>query len=121
MWSIFKFQRLVDGHNVLSLSDTSYLIRPIATSISAVAPPPTKTIPKRLVLKSRRTKRKSLSGDNDDGEENGDLFFIDGDGDSFWGGGSGEGGKRWNFDGFGGANWGESLNNSFYDPAFMRC
>ncbi|KAL2459293.1 putative H/ACA ribonucleoprotein complex subunit 1 [Forsythia ovata] len=124
-------------HHVLSLSDTSSDQSPpvppppsagSTLQISAVAPPPTKTLPKRIVRKSRRTKRKSLTGDNNIGEENEFLIFIDGggfininDGGYFGSGGSGgggNGGKGWNFNGHGGANWGESSNNSFYDPAF---
>lgn len=86
-----------------------------------------KTLPRRNIKKRRRTKRKTVSGD--DGfhdcygygyEEVSEFFVGGGDArgpfDNNLGGGSGKGG---NFRGFGGSDWGDfSSDNSFYDPAF---
>ncbi|KAE8730937.1 Ribosomal protein L19e family protein isoform 1 [Hibiscus syriacus] len=80
--------------------------------IDAVAPPPVKpnsykTLPRTLLRRKRRTKRKLFTGDDsNDGEDYGFLFGSDGgDGKS---GGSGWGGGGWNFGGFGEQNWDES-------------
>lgn len=89
--------------------------------IDAVAPPPVKpnsfkTISRTLLRKKKRTRRRSFSGDSEDGG-----FFEDGNAGGFdgpFGGGSGWGGSGWNFDGFGWQNWDESSSSpSWSDPA----
>ncbi|XVE65579.1 hypothetical protein DITRI_Ditri08aG0011200 [Diplodiscus trichospermus] len=91
--------------------------------VDAVAPPPVKpnsykTLPRTLLRRKRRTKRKLFSGDeSNEGEDYGFFFGSDG-GDGYGpfgggGGGSSWGGNGWNFGGFGGRNWDES---SFSSP-----
>ncbi|KAL1806698.1 hypothetical protein ACET3Z_029766 [Daucus carota] len=83
--------------------------------IDAVAPPPVKRnyipkAPRSLVRKRCRTRRRSLTGGDD--EDGGDGGFFGGDGP--FGGGGGGGGGGWNFDG---SDWEES-SASWSDPAF---
>ncbi|XP_073035663.1 LOW QUALITY PROTEIN: uncharacterized protein [Primulina eburnea] len=92
--------------------------------ISAVGPPPTKTLTKPRLRRTRRVKLKPLIIDYD-GSVGDELFvFSDGggcnNGDGYSGGnGSGGGRRGWNFGGYGGgANWDESSGNSISDPAF---
>lgn len=97
------------------------------SATDAIARPPVrassiKTLPRRVTKKRRRTRRKSLIGDdgNDDGEEfsgfSDEGFDSGGPFDNHGGNG---GGKGWNFGGFWGPDWGEfSSNNSYNDPAF---
>ncbi|KAG9459490.1 hypothetical protein H6P81_003998 [Aristolochia fimbriata] len=85
--------------------------------VDAVSPPTVKfnsiRAPRRvLARRARRTRRKPLAGDSEDGEEFGG-FFGDGDDGPFGGGG---GGKGWNHDRDGGADGGEE--SSWRDPAF---
>ncbi|KAK6161073.1 hypothetical protein DH2020_004454 [Rehmannia glutinosa] len=108
-------------HHVLSLSDTSSDQPPQSPSpfhISAVSPPPTKTLTKHRLRKTRRIKRKILI--DEDGGENGIFVFSDGgdfhSGNGYFG--SGGGGKGWNYGGYGGANWEGFSDNSIPDPAF---
>ncbi|XVF38769.1 hypothetical protein REPUB_Repub20aG0130600 [Reevesia pubescens] len=87
--------------------------------VDAVAPPPVKpnsykTLPRTLLRRKRRTKRKLFGGDeSNDGEDFGFFFGSDG-GDRYgpFGGGGGGGGSGWNFGGFGGQNWDESSSSS---------
>ncbi|KAF8401420.1 hypothetical protein HHK36_012359 [Tetracentron sinense] len=89
--------------------------------IDAIAPPAVRSNSYRAALRTlsrqkRRTRRRSLTGDFDDGEEDG--FFGDGGDGPFGGGGyGGYGGRGWNFDGYGGSNW-EDSSSSSSDPAF---
>ncbi|KAA8548970.1 hypothetical protein F0562_000654 [Nyssa sinensis] len=93
--------------------------------VDTVAPPLVKSnylkaAPRRLVRKTRRTRRRSLtSGGAEDGEDGG-LFGDDGDGDGPFGGGrsGGGGGGGWNFDRFGWSNRDESSSAWPSDPAF---
>lgn len=107
-------------HNVLSLSDTlsDQPSQSPPFHISAVSPPPTRTLTRRRLRKTRRVKRKIIL--DDDGEENGVFVFSDGgdfnSGDGYFG--RGGGGKGWNFGGYGGPNWEEFSDNSISDPAF---
>ncbi|XP_010547003.1 PREDICTED: protein gar2-like [Tarenaya hassleriana] len=82
-----------------------------------------KTIRRTLHRKKRRTRRISFSGDSEDG---GDLarFLLDGDNGGFngpygfGGGGGNDGGRGWNFGGFGRGDWDESSSlPSWSDPA----
>ena len=89
-------------------------------SVDALAPPAVrsnsfKTAPRTSLRRKRRTRRRSLTGDS----ENGDDFWFLGDGgdDGPFGGFGGGGGRGWNFDRFGGHNWEESPSSSS-DPAF---
>lgn len=94
------------------------------TPVDAIAPPPTKpssykTLPRTLLRRRRRTKRKLYSGDDsNDGEIYGFIFLSDGNdgcgpfGGGGGGGGSSWGGSGWNFGGFGGQNWDESSSSS---------
>ncbi|XP_057772337.1 uncharacterized protein LOC130991901 [Salvia miltiorrhiza] len=114
-------------YNVLSLPDTS----PDQASqsappfhISAASPPPTRTLTRRRLRRSRRVKRKIATDDGGDFSD-GDVYFVfGGDGGNFNNGGDGYfgrgggGGKGWNFGGYGGANWEDFSNNSIHDPAF---
>lgn len=70
-------------------------------------------MPRTLLRKKRRTKRRSYSG-GDDSEDSGegDGFFDGGNDDGPFGGGGGYGGRGWNFDGFGGKNWGDDGESS---------
>ncbi|XVF62535.1 hypothetical protein PTKIN_Ptkin09bG0015900 [Pterospermum kingtungense] len=88
----------------------------------AVAPPPVKpnsykTLPRTLLRRKRRAKRKLFGGDeSNDAEDYGFLLGSDG-GDGYGpfgggGGGSSWGGNGWNFNGFGGQNWDESSSSS---------
>ncbi|KAL4309289.1 hypothetical protein GQ457_01G030310 [Hibiscus cannabinus] len=99
------------AHNLLILHVTAGIV-----PIDAVAPPPVKpnsyrTLPRTLLRRKRRTKRKLFSGDDSkDSEDYGLLFGGDG-GDGYGnfgngnGGGSSWGGSGWNFGGFEGQNW----------------
>ncbi|KAE8660163.1 Ribosomal protein L19e family protein isoform 1 [Hibiscus syriacus] len=94
--------------------------------VDAVSPPPTKpnsykTLPRTLLRRKRRTKRKLISGDDsDDGDVHGFFFSSDGSdgygpfggGGVGGGGGSSWGGSGWNFGEFGGQNWDESSSSS---------
>ncbi|XP_073294378.1 uncharacterized protein [Primulina huaijiensis] len=114
--------------NVLSPSDASPDQPPSPPSssaapfrISAVGPPPTRTLTKPRLRRTRRVKQKSLIIDYD-GSGGDELFvFSDGggcnNGDGYFGG-DGGGRRGWNFGGDGGANWDESSGNSISDPAF---
>lgn len=89
--------------------------------VDALARPPTKsysykTLPRALLRKKQRTKRKSFrGGDSEDGGEE-EAGFFGGDGPFFGGIGGGEGGGRgWNFDRFGGHSWDDPSSS---DPAF---
>uniref|UniRef100_A0A5B7ABT7 Uncharacterized protein n=1 Tax=Davidia involucrata TaxID=16924 RepID=A0A5B7ABT7_DAVIN len=91
--------------------------------VDTVAPPPVKlnylVVPRRLVRKTRRTRRKSLTGGGAEDGEDGGFFGDAGDDGPFGGGsGSGGGGRGWNFDRFGGSNWDESSSPWSSDPAF---
>lgn len=100
--------------------------------LDAVAPPPVqsnrvRTLPRRLLKKRRRTRKRSLTGDdgNGDGEEVFGCFGDSGDSDGpFNNGNTGGGGRggNWNFGGFGGSYWDDFFSNnndnSYHDPAF---
>ncbi|KAK6930216.1 hypothetical protein RJ641_004310 [Dillenia turbinata] len=106
-----------NSHISLSDSDQSPTLQissAVIFPIEAVAPPPVKsnyriTVPRTLGQKKRRTKRKSLADEPDDGGYFGDGIF-----------GNGGSGKGWNFYGFGGGGfrWEDSSSSSFSDPAF---
>ncbi|GAV64168.1 hypothetical protein CFOL_v3_07686 [Cephalotus follicularis] len=90
----------------------------------ALAPPPVKsnshkTVPRTLLLKKRRTRRRSLTGD--DSEDGVTGFSGSGGYDGPFGGGGGDwrgGGRGWNSDGFGGQDWEEfSPDSSWSSPA----
>ncbi|XP_073127955.1 uncharacterized protein [Henckelia pumila] len=113
--------------NVLSPSDASSDQPPSPPPSSAApfrilaaGPPPTRTLTKPRIRRTRRVKRKSLISDYD--VSGGDGFFVFSDGGDFNNGdgyfGAGGGGRGWNFGGYGGANWEESSGNSISDPAF---
>ncbi|KAG8372923.1 hypothetical protein BUALT_Bualt12G0117500 [Buddleja alternifolia] len=99
-------------HNILS--DQPPQSQP-SFHVSAASPPPTRTLTKRRLRRSRRVKRKLLTGDG--GEESGYFVFGDGgglnSGDGYFGSGGGG-----NFGGNGGANWEDYSDNSVSDPAF---
>ncbi|RAL38549.1 hypothetical protein DM860_002527 [Cuscuta australis] len=122
------------------LSSTSIFVQ-ISAAVcptDVVAPPPVgsnriKAAPRRLARKARRVRRK-LAGGGGGGEfehvfggGDGGGSFGGGDGGGSFGGGNswggsgggGGGGMGWNFNGFGGSNWGEEPSfNSSSDPAF---
>ncbi|XWS14125.1 hypothetical protein CRYUN_Cryun36dG0096500 [Craigia yunnanensis] len=117
------------GNSFLSLSDSFadnlgiFNVTAAIVPFDAVAPPPVKpnsykTLPRTLLRRKRRTKRKLFSGDeSNDGEDYG--FFFGSYGDDGYGpfgggggGGSSWGGSGWNFGGFGGQNWDESSSSS---------
>ncbi|XP_042520747.1 uncharacterized protein LOC122094124 [Macadamia integrifolia] len=105
-----------------SSSEHATGILSITAGISAVIAPPAirsntyRTAPRTFTRQRRRTRRRSSTGDSDDGAEDG--FFGDGDDGPFGGGHSGgSGGRRWNFDGYGGFDWEESSYSSFSIPA----
>ncbi|GFQ05726.1 hypothetical protein PHJA_002716700 [Phtheirospermum japonicum] len=109
------------SNNILSLSDTlsdQPSRSPTPFHISAASPPPTRTLTKRRLRKTRRVRRRVVI--DYDGEEDGIFVFSDGggfnSGDGYFG--SGGGGRGWNFGGYGGANWEEFSENSISDPAF---
>ncbi|KAA8527422.1 hypothetical protein F0562_034863 [Nyssa sinensis] len=121
------------SNNHLSLYDSSseqpsyagvLQIYAVIFPVDTVAPPPVKSnylkaAPRRLVRKTRRTRRRSLTGDGAEDGEDGSCFGDAGDGDGpFGGGGGGGGGSGWNFDRFGGSNWDESSSSWPSDPAF---
>lgn len=129
--SFAKF--LLRGHNVVSNNHFSLIdssehasttgalqISAMIFPVDTLAPPPVrsnsfKTAPRTSLRRKRRTRRRSLTGDSENGED----FWFPGDGgdDGLFGGFSGGGGRGWNFDGFGGHNWEESPPSSS-DPAF---
>ncbi|KAK3027727.1 hypothetical protein RJ639_042467 [Escallonia herrerae] len=105
---------LLHRHHLAGNLQISAVIFPV----DAVAPPPVKSsfkfAPRKSVRKTRRTKRKSLTGGGSEGEDSG--FFGDGgDGGGPFGGGGG--GSGWSYEGFGGADW-EDSSSSWSDPAF---
>ncbi|KAJ4968829.1 hypothetical protein NE237_015530 [Protea cynaroides] len=89
-------------------------------SISAVIAPPAvrsnsyRTAPRKFTRHMKRTRRRTSTGDSEDGEEDG--FFGDGDDGPFGGGRCGGSGGR-GFDGYGGSDWEESSYSSSSDPA----
>ncbi|XP_022761233.1 uncharacterized protein LOC111307479 [Durio zibethinus] len=117
------------GNNWLSLSSDSSAdnlgilhVSAGIVPVDAVAPPPVKTnsyrtLPRTLLRRKRRTKRKLFGGDEfNDGEEY--VFFFGSDGGDgygpFGGGGGGGGGNSWGGSGwnFGGQNWDDSSSSS---------
>ncbi|XVF66179.1 hypothetical protein PTKIN_Ptkin10aG0014600 [Pterospermum kingtungense] len=129
----------IAGNSSLSLSSDSsadYLgifhVTAAIVPVDAVASPPVKansykTLPRTLLRRKRRTKRKLFGGDeSNDVEDYGFFFGSDGGGDVyglfgggdvyglFGGGGSGGGGggSGWNFGGFGWQNWDEPSSPS---------
>lgn len=123
------------SNNHISLSDSSsteqsssfaggFQISAMIFPIDAVAPPPVrpksyKMVPRTMIQKKRRTRKRSSTGDSDDSEDDG--FFGNGGDDGPFGGGSGGGGSGggsgWNFGGYGGHNWDESSSSSSSDAA----
>ncbi|KAM7488123.1 hypothetical protein LguiB_025607 [Lonicera macranthoides] len=115
--------------NHLSLHDSSsdqpsariLQLSAVIVPVDIVASPPVrsniKAAPRKYVRKVRRTKRRSVKGGGvaDYGEDGG--FFGDG-GDGTFGGGGGGGSGNWNFGGFEGSDWDDSLSPSWSDPAF---
>jgi len=102
-----KFLLRRHNHNNSHVSISAVLF-----AVDALAPPPVKSNYSRaarrtLLRKKRRTRRKSLSGDFEDGEEDDGVFGDGGDGPF----GGGAGGGR-----FGGHYWDSSSSSS--DPAF---
>ncbi|GMJ02079.1 hypothetical protein like AT3G06780 [Hibiscus trionum] len=113
------------GNNCLSLSSDSsagnlgiFHVTAGIVPIDAVAPPPVKpnsykTLPRTILRRKRRTKRKLFTGeDSNDSEDYGFLFGGDGGGGYGNFGGGGGGGSNWNFGGFGGQNWDGSSSPS---------
>ncbi|KAL4388930.1 hypothetical protein GQ457_09G024020 [Hibiscus cannabinus] len=131
---ILDRHHLFSVNGCLSLSSDSSADNPGILQVTAglvpfdaVAPPPTKpnsykTLPRTLLRRKRRTKRKLFSGDDsNDGDVYGFLLSNDGSdgygpfgggGGGGGGGGSSWGGNGWNFGGFGGQNWDESSSSS---------
>ena len=116
------------GNSCLSLSSDSSAdnlgilhVTAAIVPFDAVAPPPVKPnsykiLPRTLLRRKRRTKRKLFSGDESNGGEDYGFFFGSDGGDGYGpfggGGGSNWGGNGWNFGGFGGQNWDESSSSS---------
>ncbi|RVW40023.1 hypothetical protein VitviT2T_006051 [Vitis vinifera] len=123
---------LLRGHNVVSNNHLSVFdsseqsstagvlqISAMIFPVDALAPPPVrsnscKTARRTSLRRKRRTRRRSLTGDSENGE---DFGFLGDGGDDGPFGGFGGGGRGWNFDRFGGHNWDESPSSSS-DPAF---
>ncbi|XP_022721841.1 uncharacterized protein LOC111279189 [Durio zibethinus] len=88
----------------------------------SVKPNSYKTLPRTLLRRKRRTRRKLLSGDESNDSEDYGFFFDSDGGDGYGpfggggggggGGGANWGGSGWNFGGFGGQSWDESLPSS---------
>lgn len=96
-------------------------------SVDSIAPPrkvvrsdPQRAVPRAFVRRTRKTRRRSITDDDDGGSE-GCFGDWDGDDGSFGGGsgGGGGGGRWWNFEGRGGPDWGEwGSSSASSDPAF---
>ncbi|GLT32574.1 hypothetical protein SLA2020_072320 [Shorea laevis] len=99
-----------------SLTETSELLQITAAFLPAYASAPPvvksnyKTTTRTILWRKRRIRRRTIS--SDDSDENEDYGFFGGDGYGTFGGGSGGGGggngKGWNFNGFGGHDWDDS-------------
>lgn len=109
---------LFDSSSEQSSSSGGLQVSAAISPVDVVASPPVrsnsyKIARRNLIRKKRRTRRRSLTGGSEDGEDVG--FFGDG-GDGPFGGDSGGDGRGWNFGGFGGGhNWDESSSS---DPAY---
>ncbi|MQM07820.1 hypothetical protein Taro_040671 [Colocasia esculenta] len=106
--------------SVLAVSAAGFLpVDALAPPRKAVRSDTQRAAPRAFVRRIRRTTRRSLTGDGD-GEEG---CSGDGDDGAFGGGGGagggGGGGRWWNFEGNGGAEWGDSDSSpASSDPAF---
>ncbi|KAF5206043.1 hypothetical protein FRX31_004361 [Thalictrum thalictroides] len=120
---------LLNRHNSTSSSSSTLSISASISPVDSIAPPAVrpnlyKKAPRTFTRRHRRTKRRSQTGESDDGEGEGGFYSDGGDG-PFGGSGNGNGGssggggngdKGWNY--YDGADWDESSASSFSDPAF---
>lgn len=106
--------------SVLAVSAAGFLpVDALAPPRKAVRSNTQRVPPRAFVRRTRRTRRRSLTGDGDVEEG----FYGDGDDGAFGGGGGagagGGGGRWWNLEGYGGADWGDwGSSPASPDPAF---
>ncbi|PIA61275.1 hypothetical protein AQUCO_00300660v1 [Aquilegia coerulea] len=121
---------ILNRHNSNSSSSTLLSISASISPVDSMAPPAVRPniykrgTPRTFTRRKRRTRRRSQTGESDDGHGEAGFYSDGGDG-PFGGSGSGNGGggggggngdKGWNY--YGGADWDESSSSSFSDPAF---